>query len=202
MPNDAHTAWNARHVQKVCIVNSCFKHQVSYVVLASLQWNMTNFMWSSDTQLAEHLGRRLTLTLTSDPSNPTCVFKWLRAADQWQLDQLRGVCITALGTYLLPFAHQSLAAHKEALSALYGPTAAATMFATVRCAKCLNNAATVTNWCDGRCPGRNINNLTQSLRGCSVFERCNVCAFTGSAAPPGKFVANICGYCNKLRSWA
>lgn len=171
---------------------------------ALLQWSMTNLLGHISMQLAEQLHH--TFTLSGEPSNSTCVFKWLKTADSLQLDHLRTACIDALGTYLLPSVHQHLTSNKDAISALSPSTSFQVMVAIARCSNCIawaKNIAVCPSNCIRRThPSYNIQPPRQETRS-RTATTCGVCAFRpGLPAPAGNCVAKVCNCCSLIRAWA
>lgn len=66
-----------------------------------MQYNMTTLLDYIAARLVKDLHKSFTLDASS-LLGPTCVFKWLKTADELQLADLHNACIDALGTYLLP----------------------------------------------------------------------------------------------------
>lgn len=163
---------------------------------------MPNLLSYLGVQLGDQLNSKL--TLSREQGGPTCVIKWLETADALQLDQLRDVCVDALGTYLLSHVHQHLAAHKAALATLSGPTVAEVMLAIARCSNCVASASTMAIKCSSRCAGRSdpqYQKPRSEQRSCSVAA-CKACAFKPKQALPAAFTADVCSYCGYLRSFA
>lgn len=159
---------------------------------------MVTLMAYIDGYLAEQLKWNFTL---SNSASPTYVFKWLKTADELQLDQLKDMCFDALGTYLLPEFPSHSSASKSVLSQLSGPVFADVAVAIGRCSSCM--AKYVINECSSTCPGRNPGKhasypTRQEQRNFS--PTCGVCTFKPKTVT--SHTAVICSYCGKWRSWA
>lgn len=168
-----------------------------------VQYNMPRIFNYIISQLAKQLSS--TFTLTNDSVAPTCVFKWLKTADELQLDQLKDMCIDALGTSLLPVFHTHSASHKAVLDKLSAPTLADLVVAVGRCSNCITASgwgtlATPTVVCSCSSQLRSewkIHNQRQRRGG-----PCTSCAFRPKRMEPRYYDACMCGCCKQFQSWA
>lgn len=170
-----------------------------YHTYLCVQYGMASLVKYITTQLEE---LQFFEALTLDSSKPTYVFKWLVTADELQLDELRNICIDALGTRLLPDLHKHAATFSALQPTLHGATVARVIGATARCSNCLSAAGKQTQMCACERYWHMSTTFRKEPRMHDRYEGkvCAACKFRRQRTTHVQ-MAEVCDRCNGVRKW-